>query len=67
MLKRIIRQKTVYIVTEYIDMRKGIDGLDALIERATFRFFRRALNIVDSTIIMLVAYCFLAKLAHFSF
>ena len=32
MLKGIIGRKTVYIVTGYTDMRKGIDGLAAIVQ-----------------------------------
>ena len=32
MLKDIIGHKTVYIVTGYTDMRKGIDGLAAIVQ-----------------------------------
>ncbi len=32
MLSGIIGKKTVYIVTGYTDMRKGIDGLAAIVQ-----------------------------------
>lgn len=32
MLKGVVGRKTVYIITRYTDMRKGIDGLATIIQ-----------------------------------